>query len=67
MNTLTWGGRDLDLAAVDLDTLSLQKYKSIFGKGFRTLKEQKERGLSRSEAFAEFLDEARKSQPQETT
>lgn len=38
------------------DSLTIQNYQSLIGKRFRMTKDQKERGISRDEALAEFLD-----------
>ena len=45
-------------AAIDAQNTqnALNEYKQKTGKRFRMTKEQKQRGLSREEAFEEFLD-----------
>jgi hypothetical protein len=46
---------------------SPEEYKSLTGKRFRMTKEQKQRGISREVAFAEFISPTESTQSQEET
>tara|TARA_R100000458_G_C8252259_1_gene228965 strand:+ start:1080 stop:1295 length:216 start_codon:yes stop_codon:yes gene_type:complete len=48
--------KDLEEGIDDEESISLEEYKEKTGKRFRMTKEQKSRGLSREEAFKEFLN-----------
>lgn len=57
-----WGGREIDISGVNAENLTLETFSSFFGRRFRLLKSQKERGLTREQAFQEFITALRNFQ-----